>query len=59
MRRQIENSISHTVQFYYVVIGGIDMTVPTYPKNRECSLTILGDKGTVRIGCFALNRIEH
>jgi UDP-N-acetyl-2-amino-2-deoxyglucuronate dehydrogenase len=31
----------------------------TYPKNFEGSLTILGEKGTVRIGGVAVNTIEH
>ena len=31
----------------------------TYPKNFEGSITILGEKGTVRIGGVAVNEIEH
>ena len=31
----------------------------TYPKNLEGSFTLLGEKGTVKIGGTAVNRIEH
>jgi UDP-N-acetyl-2-amino-2-deoxyglucuronate dehydrogenase len=31
----------------------------TYPKNLEGSITIIGEKGTVRIGGVAVNRIDH
>ena len=31
----------------------------TYPKNLEGSLTILGDRGSVKVDGTAVNRIEH
>ena len=31
----------------------------TYPKNLEGSITILGEKGTVRVGGVAVNEIQH
>jgi len=31
----------------------------TYPKNLEGSITIIGEKGTVKIGGVAVNEIEH
>ena len=31
----------------------------TYPKNFEGSITILGEKGTVRVGGVAVNEIQH
>ena len=31
----------------------------TYPKNLEGSVTILGEKGTVKLGGVAMNKIEH
>jgi UDP-N-acetyl-2-amino-2-deoxyglucuronate dehydrogenase len=30
-----------------------------YPKNYEGSITVLGEKGTVRIGGVAVNEIQH
>jgi UDP-N-acetyl-2-amino-2-deoxyglucuronate dehydrogenase len=35
----------------------IEIGLCTYPKNLECSLTILGSKGTVKISGSALNEI--
>ena len=31
----------------------------TYPKNLEGSITILGERGSVKIGGTAVNRVEH
>jgi UDP-N-acetyl-2-amino-2-deoxyglucuronate dehydrogenase len=31
----------------------------TYPKNLEGSITIIGEKGTVRVGGLAVNEIQH
>ncbi len=39
------------------IIGSINTTMLTYPKNLEGSITVLGEKGTVRIGGIALNKI--
>jgi UDP-N-acetyl-2-amino-2-deoxyglucuronate dehydrogenase len=40
-------------------MGSVNVTMLTYPKNFEGSLTIIGDSGTVRVGGIAVNRIEH
>lgn len=40
-------------------MGSLNVTMLTYPKNLEGSITILGEKGTVRIGGVALNKVEH
>jgi len=40
-------------------IGSVSVTMLTYPKNLEGSITILGEKGTVRIGGIAANEIQH
>ena len=39
-------------------IGTVNVTMLTYPKNTEGSITILGEKGTVRIGGVAVNEIQ-
>jgi UDP-N-acetyl-2-amino-2-deoxyglucuronate dehydrogenase len=31
----------------------------TYPKNLEGSITLLGERGTAKIGGTAVNRVEH
>jgi UDP-N-acetyl-2-amino-2-deoxyglucuronate dehydrogenase len=37
----------------------MNVTMLTYPKNLEGSITILGEKGTVRVGGLAVNEIQH
>lgn len=39
-------------------LGVIQVTMLTYPRNYEGSITVIGEKGTVKIGGTALNRIE-
>lgn len=41
------------------ILGAMNVTMLTYPKNLEGSVTILGEKGTVRIGGVAMNVIDH
>lgn len=40
-------------------LGSMSVTMLTYPKNLEGSITIIGEKGTVRIGGVAVNEVEH
>ena len=40
-------------------MGSINVTMLTFPKNLEGSITILGEKGSVRIGGVAVNEIQH
>jgi UDP-N-acetyl-2-amino-2-deoxyglucuronate dehydrogenase len=40
-------------------MGSINVTMLTYPKNMEGSITILGERGTVRVGGVAVNEISH
>ena len=40
-------------------MGSVNVTMLTHPKNFEGSITVLGEKGTVRVGGVAVNRIDH
>ncbi|HAT29415.1 MAG TPA: oxidoreductase [Janthinobacterium sp.] len=40
-------------------LGSMNVTMLTYPRNMEGSITILGEKGTVRIGGVAVNDVQH
>ena len=40
-------------------MGSVNVTMLTYPKNFEGSITILGEKGTVRIAGVAVNEIQR
>ena len=61
LARQIEaeDSGAAVMRFRSGALGVIEVTVLTYPRNMEGSITILGEKGTVKIGGTAVNRVEH
>ncbi|MCB5245255.1 MAG: Gfo/Idh/MocA family oxidoreductase [Candidatus Cloacimonadaceae bacterium] len=40
------------------IIASLNVTMLTYPKNFEGSITIIGEKGTVKVGGVAVNKIE-
>jgi len=40
-------------------LGSLNVTMLTHPRNLEGSVTVLGERGTVRVGGVAVNRIEH
>jgi UDP-N-acetyl-2-amino-2-deoxyglucuronate dehydrogenase len=56
---EAEDTGSAIIRFQNGAIGSINVTMLTYPKNLEGSITLLGEKGTVRVGGMAMNRIEH
>ena len=47
------------LRFRNGALGVIEVTMLTYPRNMEGSITVIGEKGTVKIGGTAVNRIEH
>ena len=58
-RIEAEDSGAAILKFRNGAIGVIEVTMLTFPKNYEGSITILGEKGSVKIGGTAVNRIEH
>ncbi len=40
-------------------MGSVNVTMLTHPSNFEGSITVLGEKGSVRVGGVAVNKIEH
>ncbi|MCC6072182.1 Gfo/Idh/MocA family protein [Massilia sp. GCM10020059] len=40
-------------------LGSMNVTMLTWPRNLEGSITILGEKGTVRIGGVAVNEVQE
>ncbi len=40
-------------------LASINVTMLTHGKNFEGSITLLGERGTVRVGGVAVNRIDH
>ena len=58
-RIEAEDSGIGILKFRSGALGVIEVNVLTYPKNLEGSITILGEKGSVKIGGTAVNRVEH
>ena len=56
---EVEDSGVAAIKWRNGAMGSINVTMLTYPKNLEGSITILGEKGSVRIGGVAVNEIEH
>ena len=47
------------VRWKHGALGSLNVTMLTWPKNLEGSVTVLGERGTARIGGIAVNRIDH
>ena len=58
-RIEAEDTIVVNLKYRCGALGSINVTNLAYPKNLEGSLTILGERGTARIGGVALNRVEQ
>ena len=58
-RIEAEDSGAAVLRFRSGALGVIEVNVLTYPRNLEGSLTILGEKGSVKIGGTAVNKVEH
>lgn len=58
-RIEAEDSGAAVVRFRSGALGVFDVTMLTYPKNLEGSLTILGERGSIKVGGTAVNRIEQ
>jgi len=58
-RIEAEDTGVAALRWRHGAMGSINVTMLTYPKNLEGSITILGEKGTVRVGGVAVNRIDE
>jgi UDP-N-acetyl-2-amino-2-deoxyglucuronate dehydrogenase len=56
---QVEDTGVLAVRWRSGALGTMSVTMLTYPKNLEGSITVLGEKGTVRLGGLAVNEIQH
>ncbi len=55
---EVEDTGVMNVRWRNGALGSMSVTMLTYPKNYEGSITILGEKGTVRVGGVAVNDIQ-
>lgn len=58
-RIEAEDTGAAVLKFRNGALGVIEVTMLTYPKNLEGSFTLIGERGTVKVGGTAVNRIEH
>ncbi len=56
---EVEDTGVLNVRWRNGALGSMAVTMCTYPKNLEGSITILGEEGTVRIGGMAVNEIQE
>ncbi len=56
---EVEDTAVMNVRWRSGAVGSMSVTMLTYPKNLEGSITIIGEKGTVRLGGVAVNEIQH
>ncbi len=56
---EVEDSGVAAIRWRSGAMGTLNVTMLTYPKNYEGSITILGEKGTVRVGGVAVNEIQQ
>jgi UDP-N-acetyl-2-amino-2-deoxyglucuronate dehydrogenase len=56
---QVEDTGVISLRWRNGALGSMNVTMLTYPKNLEGSITILGEKGSVRIGGVAVNEIQQ
>ena len=56
---EVEDTAALQMRWRNGALGTMAVTMLTYPKNLEGSITILGNKGTVRVGGPAVNKIDH
>lgn len=55
---EVEDTGAAAIRWRGGAMGTLNVTMLTYPKNYEGSITILGEKGTVRVGGIAVNEIQ-
>jgi len=56
---EVEDTGVLSIKWRSGALGSMNVTMLTYPKNIEGSFTILGEKGTAKVGGVALNEIQH
>ncbi len=56
---EVEDTGVLNIRWRSGAVGSMNVTMLTYPKNLEGSITILGEKGTVKIGGASVNEIQH
>jgi UDP-N-acetyl-2-amino-2-deoxyglucuronate dehydrogenase len=56
---QVEDTATVGVRWRSGALGSVNVTMLAHAKNFEGSITVIGERGTVRIGGVAVNEIQH
>lgn len=56
---EVEDTGVVSIRWRSGALGSMSVTMLTYPQNLEGSITILGEKGTAKVGGVAVNEIQH
>jgi UDP-N-acetyl-2-amino-2-deoxyglucuronate dehydrogenase len=56
---QVEDTATVGIRWRSGALGSINVTMLTYPKNLEGSITVIAEKGTARVGGVAVNEIQQ
>jgi UDP-N-acetyl-2-amino-2-deoxyglucuronate dehydrogenase len=56
---EFEDSGTAAIEMENGMLGGLNWSVNTFQKNMEVSLTIIAEKGSIRIGGEYMNKIEY
>lgn len=56
---QVEDTATVGVRWRSGALGSINVTMLAFPRNLEGSITIIGERGAVKVGGVAVNKIEH
>lgn len=56
---EVEDSGVISLRWRSGALGSVNVTMLTYPQNLEGSITIIGERGTVRVGGVAVNEIQQ
>jgi len=56
---EVEDTAVLQLKWKNGALGSMSVTMITYPKNIEGSITIIGDKGSAKVGGIAVNEFEY
>ena len=56
---EVEDTGVVNIRWRSGALGSMSVTMLAYPRNVEGSITLIGERGTVRIGGVAMNQVQH
>lgn len=56
---EVEDTGVANIRWRNGALGSVSVTMLTHARNFEGSITVIGEKGTVRLGGVAVNEIQH